>query len=179
MIGAIVRAGRRGLAMRGDGRLRDGARIELPHHGQTLQLLSVHLMSGVFDNTSTSSAWATLLTQVPVLEGWIDAAARGPRPLIVLGDFNRRLTQSNDRVWADLDDGEPVTADLTVLGQDMPVSCWDNTFTEFIDHIVVDRRVLPWIDRTDFRQVTYRQADKAIWDQLSDHCPMLVELWIR
>jgi hypothetical protein len=28
-------------------------------------------------------------------------------------------------------------------------------------------------------QVTYRQADKAVWDQLSDHCPVLVELWIR
>jgi hypothetical protein len=61
----------------------------------------------------------------------------------------------------------------------MPVSCRDNTFTEFIDHIVVDRRVVPWVDRSAFRQVTYRQADKAVWDQLSDHCPVLVELWIR
>jgi hypothetical protein len=24
-----------------------------------------------------------------------------------------------------------------------------------------------------------RQADKAVWDQLSDHCPVLVERWIR
>jgi len=37
----------------------------------------------------------------------------------------------------------------------------------------------PWVDRTSFRQVTYRQDDKAVWDQLSDHCPVLVELWIR
>jgi hypothetical protein len=44
---------------------------------------------------------------------------------------------------------------------------------------VVDRRVVPWVDRRSFRQVTYRQADKAVWDQLSDHCPVLVELWIR
>jgi endonuclease/exonuclease/phosphatase family metal-dependent hydrolase len=51
--------------------------------------------------------------------------------------------------------------------------------TEFIDHIVVDPRVLPWVDRSSFRQVTYRQADKAVWGQLSDHCPVLVELWIR
>jgi endonuclease/exonuclease/phosphatase family metal-dependent hydrolase len=97
----------------------------------------------------------------------------------VLGDFNRRLTQPGDRVWADLDDGDPPNADLTALGQDMPVSCRDNTFPEFIDHIVVDRRVLPWVDRSSFRQVTYRQADRAVWDQLSDHCPVLVELWIR
>jgi endonuclease/exonuclease/phosphatase family metal-dependent hydrolase len=99
-------------------------------------------------------------------------------PFIVLGDFNRRLTQPNDRVWADLDDGEPANADLIALTQEMPVSCRDNTFTEFIDHLIVNRRVLPWVDRT-VHQVTYRQADKAVWDQLSDHCPVVVELWIR
>jgi endonuclease/exonuclease/phosphatase family metal-dependent hydrolase len=38
---------------------------------------------------------------------------------------------------------------------------------------------VPWVDRSSFRQVTYRQADKAVWDQLSDHCPVVVELWIR
>ena len=97
----------------------------------------------------------------------------------MLGDFNRRFTQPNDQVWADLDDGEPANADLTTLTQGMPVSCRDNMFTEFIDHIVVDRQVLPWVDRSSFRQVTYRQADKAVWDQLSDHCPVLVGLWIR
>jgi endonuclease/exonuclease/phosphatase family metal-dependent hydrolase len=167
------------LDIRGDGSLRYGTRIDLTHHGQTLQLMSVHLKSGCFENTSTSSACETLLAQIPVLEGWIDAAAQGPTPLIVLGDFNRRFNQPNDRVWADLDDGEPANADLSVLTQDMPVSCRDNKFPEFIDHIVVDRRVVPWVDRTSFRQVTYRQADKAVWDHISDHCPVLVELWIR
>ena len=167
------------LDIRGDGSLRYGTRIDFTHNGQTVQLMSVHLKSGCFENASTSSACETLLAQVPVLEGWIDAAAAGPIPFIVLGDFNRRLIQPNDHVWTDLDDGEPANADLTALGQDMPVSCRDNTFTEFIDHIVVDRRVVPWVDRSSFRQVTYRQADKAVWNQLSDHCPVLVELWIR
>jgi endonuclease/exonuclease/phosphatase family metal-dependent hydrolase len=167
------------LDIRGDGSLRYGTRIDLTHQGQTIQLMSVHLKSGCFENASTSSACETLLAQVPVLEGWIDAAAAGPTPFIVLGDFNRRFNQPNDHVWADLDDGEPPNADLTALTQEMPVSCWDNTFTEFIDHLVVDRRVLPWVDRTSFRQVTYRQADKAVWDQISDHCPVVVELWIR
>jgi endonuclease/exonuclease/phosphatase family metal-dependent hydrolase len=100
-------------------------------------------------------------------------------PFIVLGDFNRRFTQPHDQVWADLDDGDPANADLTALTQDMPITGRDNTFPGFIDHIVVDRRVLPWVDRTSFRQVTYRQADTAVWDQLSDHCPVLVELWVQ
>jgi endonuclease/exonuclease/phosphatase family metal-dependent hydrolase len=167
------------LDIRGDGTLRYGARINLTHHGQTVQLMSVHLKSGCFDNTTTSSACETLLAQVPVLEGWIDAAAEGPTPFIVLGDFNRRFNVPNDKVWADLDDGEPANADLTTLTQDMPVSCRDNTIPEFIDHIVVDRRVLPWVDRTSVHHISYRQADKAVWDQLSDHCPVAVELWIR
>jgi hypothetical protein len=39
--------------------------------------------------------------------------------------------------------------------------------------------VVRWVDRTSFRHLTYRQADKAVGDQLSDHWPLVVELWIR
>jgi endonuclease/exonuclease/phosphatase family metal-dependent hydrolase len=131
------------LDIRGDGSLRYGVRIDLTHNGQTIQLMSVHLKSGCFENASTSSTCETLLAQVPVLEGWIDTAAEGPTPFIVLGDFNRRFNQPNDHVWADLDDGEPPNADLPALTQEMPVSCRNNMFTEFIDHLVIDRRVLP------------------------------------
>ena len=99
-------------------------------------------------------------------------------PFIMLGHVNRRFTQPNERVWADLDTGEPANANLTALTQDMPVSCRNNAFTEGIDQIVVDGRVLPSVDRTSFRQMTCPQADKAVWAQLSDHCPVLVELWI-
>jgi hypothetical protein len=63
--------------------------------------------------------------------------------------------------------------------QDTPISCRDNKFTEFIDHIVVDRRMVTWVDRTSFRHITYRQADKAVWEKLSDYRSVLVELWIR
>ena len=166
------------LDVRGDGRLRFGARIDLIHHGQPLQLMSVHLKSGCFDNNTSSAACPDLLAQIPILEGWIDEAARGPVPFIVLGDFSRRFNLPGDRVWVELDDGEPANADLTTITQDMPVSCRDNTFTEFIDHIVFDRRSVAWVDRTSFRQITYRQADKEVWDKISDHCPVLVELWI-
>jgi endonuclease/exonuclease/phosphatase family metal-dependent hydrolase len=168
------------LDIRGDGRLRYAARIDLTHQGQTLQLMSVHLKSGCVENTSTGADCETLLAQIPVLEGWIDQVAQGPVPFIVLGDFNRRFNVPQDQVWANLDDGDPPNADLTAVTQDMPISCRDNDrFAEFIDHLVVDRRVVPWVDRTSFRHITYRQADKAVWDKLSDHCPVGVELWIR
>jgi endonuclease/exonuclease/phosphatase family metal-dependent hydrolase len=167
------------LDIRGDGSLRYGARIDLTHNGKTLQLMSVHLKSGCFENTSTSSACPTLLGQIPVLERWIDEAARGPVPLMVLGDFNRRFNVPGDQVWADRDDREPENAELTTVTKDMPVSCRDNEFTAFIDHIMFDRRAAAWAERTSFRQLTYRQADRAVWDQISDHCPIMVELWMR
>jgi endonuclease/exonuclease/phosphatase family metal-dependent hydrolase len=167
------------LDVRGDGCLRYGARIDLTHNGQTIQLLSVHLKSGCVENASIGPDCELLLAQVPVLEGWIDAAAQGPTPFFVLGDFNCRLNQAGDRVWADLDDGEPANAVLTALTQEMPISCRDNHYPEFIDHIVVEPRVLPWVDRFSFRQITYRQANKGVWNKLSDHCPVAVELWVR
>jgi endonuclease/exonuclease/phosphatase family metal-dependent hydrolase len=120
------------LDIRGDGRLRFGARIDLTHNGQTIQLLSVHLKSGCVENAWTEPDCELLLAQVPVLEGWIDVAAQGPTPFIVLGDFNRRFNQPNDRAWAELDDGEPANADLTTLTQDMPISCRNYKFPEFI-----------------------------------------------
>jgi endonuclease/exonuclease/phosphatase family metal-dependent hydrolase len=82
-------------------------------------------------------------------------------------------------VWADLDDGDPPYADLSALTQDMPISCRENNYPEFFDHLVVDPRVRPWVDRTSFRHVASRQADKGDWDTLSDHYPVQVELWGR
>ena len=119
-----------------------------------------------------------MLRQIPVLENWIDTAAASAEPFIVSGDFNRRLGLPGDTVRAELDDGQPVNADLRVITDNMPVSCRDNTFTEFIDHMVFDKRAAPWADATSFRQVTYRQADKSVWGQISDHCPVVVDLWI-
>jgi endonuclease/exonuclease/phosphatase family metal-dependent hydrolase len=100
-------------------------------------------------------------------------------PFIVLGDFNRQFNQRGDAVWADLDDGDPPHADLTALTQDMPMSCREIRYPEFIDHLVVDPRVRPCVDRTSFRHVTYRKADKSDWDTLSDHCPVQVARWVR
>jgi hypothetical protein len=97
----------------------------------------------------------------------------------MLGDFNRRFNQPGDEVCADPDDGDPANAVLTALTQDMPISSQTNEHPEFIGHVVANPQVLPWVDRTSFRYVTYCQADKADWGRISDHCPVQVELWMR
>ena len=51
--------------------------------------------------------------------------------------------------------------------------------SEFIDHIVFDKRSIVYVDRSSFRQVTYRQADMPDWNKISDHCPVVVEMWVR
>lgn len=162
-----------------NGGLRRGARIDVTHNGRTLRFMSVHLKSGCFDNSSSGPACPTLFQQLPILEGWIDDAATDPDPFVVLGDFNRRLNLAGDIVWFDLDDAEPANADLTSVTANMPISCRDNEFTTFIDHIVFDLRAITFVDRSSFRHITYRQADRENWDRISDHCPVVVEMWIR
>ncbi|WP_157679906.1 hypothetical protein [Nitrosococcus watsonii] len=36
---------------------------------------------------------------------------------------------------------------------------------------------MAFVDPSSFRHVTYRQADRPVWDKISDHCPVVVELW--
>ena len=44
--------------------------------------------------------------------------------------------------------------------------------------MLFDKRAIPFVDPSSFRQITYRQADKADWDKISDHCPIMIELWV-
>ena len=119
----------------------------------------------MLDNNWSGSACDKLMLQEPKLEEWIDTMAAGPQPFIVLGDFNRRLNVPGDIIWTNLDDGQPANADLLAATENMPISCRNNEFTEFIDHIVFDRRWTAFVDRSSFRQVTFRQADKSVPDK--------------
>ncbi|MBX3566325.1 MAG: hypothetical protein KF730_17330 [Sphingomonas sp.] len=109
------------------------------------------------------------MQQVPALETWIDAAARGPARFVVLGDWNRRLAQPGDLVWADIDDGEPANADLRLADAGTAPRC-DPRYDSFIDHIVLDRRAS--VDLTGFNERRYADGEA----HYSDHCPITVTL---
>ena len=159
-----------------NGGLRYGARIRVAHGDTHLQLMSVHLKSGCVGNSDQGRDCAQLLRQIPILEDWIDEHAAGPDPVIVLGDFNRRLNDPSDAVWAQLDDGQPANADLTTITDGLSTNCRNNRFTDFIDHIVFDRRSIALVDRGSPRQLNFRDADQPHWDAISDHCPVAVDL---
>ncbi|NGM48450.1 endonuclease/exonuclease/phosphatase family protein [Caulobacter sp. 602-2] len=150
----------------GDPNLRSGVDITVRARGHApLRLLAVHLKSGCASGQS-GQACQTLSRQVPVLEAWIDQAAREGVRFAVLGDFNRRLARAGDTIWADLDDGDPANADLSLAeGQTTP-KC-DPRYGEFIDHVVLDARSAR--DLVGFEELTYGGGET----RPSDHCPIV------
>ncbi len=45
--------------------------------------------------------------------------------------------------------------------------------------MVFDKRAWQWVEDSSFHHVTYRAQDRAVWDHISDHCPVVVDLWIK
>jgi endonuclease/exonuclease/phosphatase family metal-dependent hydrolase len=153
----------------GNPNMRSGVDITIRAPGHApLRLLAVHLKSGCF-NGLKGDACPTLQQQIPVLEKWIDARAAEPVRFAVLGDFNRRLARKDDVLWADLDDGQPANADLSLAESVATPKC-DPRFKEFIDHIVLDARATR--DLAGFEEQAYAPAD----GHPSDHCPVVASL---
>lgn len=153
----------------GDPNLRSGVDVVIrPKGAAPIRLLAVHLKSGCASGAS-GQACPSLLAQAPVLERWIDARAGEGVRFAVLGDFNRRLAQAGDWVWADLDDGQPVNADLSLAAGAQGPRC-DPRFKDFIDHIVLDKRAAG--DLVGFEELTYDQDG----ERPSDHCPVAARL---
>ena len=151
----------------GDGDLRSAVDITVsPDAGRPLRLLSVHLKSGCSSGASNEPC-PVFFSQVPVLERWIDARAGEGARFAVIGDFNRRLADTEDAAWADWDDGEPVNADLALASGSQPARC-NPRYRSFIDYIVLDERASQ--DLKSFREVTYQGPP------LSDHCPIVATL---
>ena len=167
------------------GGLRYGTYIKLQVGLHRINVLSIHLQSGCFshkeDGKSASedasqrlkTACRKLTEQVPIFEEWIDKRLQDGQALMVLGDFNRRLTVENDRVWREMADGDPGTIELATA-QEKPC-CWDGYYKEFIDHILVGPKTAQWL--SSFQEIVFSKAatkeGRAVWEErLSDHCPL-------
>lgn len=155
--------------MLGNPQLRSGVDVIIRPFGQPpIRLLNIHLKSGCFSGNETK-ACPILFEQIPALEAWIDAAARGTDRFAVLGDWNRRLALPNDTVWTEIDDGDPVNAHLRLSDACTPPGC-DPRYDSFIDHIVLDKRASA--DLLQFDGTRYATGKK----HYSAHCPVSVTL---
>lgn len=157
-------------------------------------LMAVHLKSGCPEGPLTDTKnpnCATLARQLPILEQWIDAQARAGRKFGLLGDFNRRISleQGGARdaagrplnLWAEINDGDPTDAALTAvtLGAPFRKCIATDEFESYIDLIVLGRKLAADIVPGSFVRVTYSPQDSGRYAQLSDHCPVGIELRLR
>ena len=153
-------------------RLRSGLDATLVLDGTRLRVLAVHLKSGCWsprEEREGRPACGDLMRQVPVLSTWMAARRSEGVPFLVLGDFNRRLVEG-DRVLAALNDAAPLTS--ATWGLSSP--CWEGE--DFIDQILAGNDARNWMEAGSLRVLTYRGADPARKDHLSDHCPVSVLL---
>jgi endonuclease/exonuclease/phosphatase family metal-dependent hydrolase len=162
--------------------VRRGVELRLfPGTDRELRLLSVHLKSGCARDALTADrpSCAELARQVPTLERWIDDQARANIPFAVLGDFNRDLRREPPGVslWRQLDDQDPPDADLvnTAEGQGFQNCMPQQTFSGYIDYIVLGRRMARGLVENSFGRALYRPSD-AQRRKLSDHCPVFIRL---
>ncbi|HEU5134002.1 MAG TPA: endonuclease/exonuclease/phosphatase family protein [Steroidobacteraceae bacterium] len=152
-----------------------------PGTPQELRLLSVHLKSGCARDplTSTRPNCGVLARQIPVLERWIDTQANERKPFAVLGDFNRDLRRepAGASVWAEIDDANPPDADLvnTAEGQDFQNCMPSQTFSGYIDYIILGRQMARGLVGDSFGRALFRPKD-ALRRKLSDHCPVYIRL---
>jgi endonuclease/exonuclease/phosphatase family metal-dependent hydrolase len=162
--------------------VRRGVEVRLfPGTPAEMALLSVHLKSGCARDTldSTRPSCRDLRRQLPLLEAWIDARAAEGKPFAVLGDFNRDLRQEPAGIsfWADIDDADPPAADLvnTAEGQKFENCSPSQTFTGYIDYIILGRDLARGLVPGSFGRALYRPRDAAR-RKMSDHCPVYIRL---
>ena len=162
--------------------VRRGVELVLfPASPRELRLLSVHLKSGCARDAldATRPSCVELRRQVPLLEAWIDDQAAGHKPFAILGDFNRDLLHEppGASLWAEIDDADPPAADLvnTAEGQTFQNCMPSQTFSGFIDYIVLGRDMARGLVPGSFGREIYRPRDAAR-RKLSDHCPVFIRL---
>jgi endonuclease/exonuclease/phosphatase family metal-dependent hydrolase len=149
--------------------LRSGDDITLDLPSGPLRILAVHLKTGCQRDrldTSDRPQCATLRGQVPVLQGWLAQRRQEGVPFVMLGDFNRWMTQGDD-VLAALQQAGLLTQ--ATAGHDSP--CWGGG--HFIDHIFAGGAARAWLDPNSLRVLVYHEGPDQK-EHLSDHCPVSV-----
>jgi endonuclease/exonuclease/phosphatase family metal-dependent hydrolase len=140
-----------------------------------IELLVVHLKSGCAHDPlkSGSEACELLAAQAHALGQWIATQAARQARFIVLGDFNRGGPPDvADAFWSLL---HPESFHASSSTLPFANCTWGAPYREFIDHILVSRRLADSFTERPFHQLRYDERDAAR-HQLSDHCPVGVSL---
>ncbi len=151
-----------------DRRNPSGNWITVDYEGQTLTLLNVELQPGCADarltlvdkndrrraQDSNRYACRTLLTQALLLENWIEQQHALGRSIVVLGEFNRYLNETNGRArvvddfWSVIDDRSPESLILRKAPTGFKYSCSEESGEAEIiptSFVVYDSSLDGWI----------------------------------
>ena len=147
----------------------------------TIRLLSIHLKSDCFDNDDLSedssqgwyeNACQRLGSQIQPLKKWIVARIDEGVPFMVVEDWNRRMSIPSDTFWAKLTDNLNESIDTT--GGMYRYAMCNPKYPNPIDHIVIggDVEETP----NSFIEIPLSTSDLEYRKQISDHCPISVEI---
>lgn len=89
-------------------------------------------------------------------------------PAVVLGDLNRRLASRGDLVFAELNDREPPSSDLTLASGAAGATC-KSRYREFIDFILLNAPAAERAVPNAFREYAYGMPEER---HPSDRCPV-------
>ncbi|MEC8458503.1 MAG: endonuclease/exonuclease/phosphatase family protein [Bacteroidota bacterium] len=168
------------LALNRDG-LRYGVQIRIFGEKDSVDVMAVHLKSGCFiDDFSSSerSSCKVLEKQVPVLDKWIETNVLNNRKFILLGDFNHRLANGNNKMWNIF--SEINGAPLEIRNSMQNLTGCHPRYPAPIDHILMGPHAYR-LKKAGSEAVHYfphKSKEMSEDDMLSDHCPISVVLKI-
>ena len=171
-------------------------------NGKVVRLLGLHLKSACHrfslfpvEDQSFSTArpyrsrfdCRTLLAQLAILENWVEAQNALGVPVILAGDFNRRLNlvyrypTRFDHFWDALQDGTPNGLELIKGPVGKDTVCWpehEKRYKEHIDYVIFDRDALQANDEPAFEKISLGHEKEPRYagkyrQRLSDHCPVV------
>lgn len=141
-----------------------------------IRLLGIHLKSGCNAGRDPSDKDCEILfRQAPILEGWIDARARGGEHFALLGDWNRRTGIKDDAFLAMVSDDDPPAGRVVMTNAGLRATCIAR-YADYIDHISIGVAAQTRIVPGSFREYRYGNDENRF---PSDHCPQTITLKTR
>ena len=158
--------------------LRQGIKLTVQHADEKLHIVNLHLKSGCFVDDyldSDRESCAVLAQQVKILDDYLESQPLNQENWIVLGDFNHRLANPNNRFRKDLFHSPGLFADTSLPNKqlqnltDGKTGCHPK-YPAPIDHIFISSALST---QYNSESIKFHYFDNMnIDDMLSDHCAL-------
>lgn len=152
--------------------LRNALQLDIEHAGKSLALINFHLKSGCFVDdylNSDRKSCGVLAQQAEILKNMLKQQQKSQPNLVLLGDFNHRLANPNNRLRADLGLTNTVKQSAWLNTTDSVQGCHPK-YPAPIDHIIVSSSLVQHLNKPE-SQFHYFE-DMTPNNMLSDHCAL-------